>query len=101
MDEEQSAALRKAGEEFAASLDAASGPLKRMAAITAQVGLAQIPADASCHCLCSIFEPHTCEGWRADGCAREIPGGTLFGKALPATVVPLCRGCVGAVLRSG
>lgn len=87
------------GGTFAESLDAAAAPLRRSAAIMAQVGLATIPADASCHCLCSIYEPHTCDGWKAEDCQREIPGGKLFGKQLPPTIVPLCRGCFGAELR--
>jgi hypothetical protein len=86
-------------EDFAAKLDAASGPLKRMSAITAQIGLSTIPADAQCCCLCSIYEPHLCDGWRADDCVREVPGGTLFGKRLPPTEVPTCRSCFAAELR--
>ncbi|HEY3482782.1 MAG TPA: hypothetical protein VGL02_28190 [Streptomyces sp.] len=86
--------------DFAEQVDAASGPLRRMTAITAQIGLARIPADAACHCLCSIYEPHTCDGWRADGCEREAPGGQIFGKQLPPVKVPLCRSCAGAELRS-
>jgi hypothetical protein len=88
-------------EDFAASLDAASGPLKRMAAITAQIGFANIPADASCQCLCSIYEPHACNGWRADGCQREIPGGKLLGMQLAPTVVSLCQPCSQVELRQG
>lgn len=90
-----------AGGSFAEKLDASAGPLKRMGAITAQIALSTIPADASCHCLCSVYEPHTCDGWRAEGCSREVPGGKLFGKQLAPTVVPLCRSCFGAEIRKG
>lgn len=89
------------GGTFAESIDAAAAPLRRAAAITAQIALAAIPADASCHCLCSIYEPHTCEGWRAEGCQREVPGGKLFGKQLAPVVVSLCRSCFGAEFRKG
>lgn len=88
-----------AGGTFAEKLDAAAAPAKRLAAITAQIGLSPIPADASCHCLCSIYEPHTCEGWRAEGCQREVPGGKIFGKQLAPVFVPLCRSCFGTELR--
>lgn len=84
---------------LAEQIDAASGPLKRMAAITAQIGLSQIPADASCHCLCSIFEPHQCDGWRADGCTRTVPSAKVLGYQPPPVEVPLCRGCNDATLR--
>ena len=84
---------------FRESMDAAAGPLKRMSAITAQVALSKIPADAMCCCLCSVYEPHACEGWRADGLVREVPGGTLFGRQLPPVSVPVCRACDGTRIR--
>lgn len=87
--------------DLAAKIDAASGPLKRMGAITAQIGLSVIPADAQCCCLCSVYQPHTCDGWRADDCVREVPGGTIFGKQLPPTLIPTCRSCFAAELREG
>lgn len=87
--------------DFAEQVDAASGPLRRMSAITAQIGLARIPADAGCHCLCSVYEPHTCDGWRADDCVREVPGGKIFGKQLPPVQVPTCRSCFGVERRKG
>ncbi|WP_143765250.1 hypothetical protein [Catenulispora acidiphila] len=87
--------------DFAEAMDAATGPLKRMSAITAQIALSVIPADAGCHCLCSVYEPHTCDGWRADGCVRKAPGGTLFGKQLPVVEVPTCRSCFAAAIRKG
>jgi hypothetical protein len=90
-----------AGGTFAEKLDAAAGPLRRMGAITAQIALATIPADASCHCLCSIYEPHTCDGWRADGCFREVPSARFLGMQPAPTVVPLCRSCDGVGLRQG
>ena len=88
--------------DFAASMDAASGPLKRMNAITAQIGLSVIPADAGCCCLCSVYEPHLCDGWRADDLVREVPGTPwLFQKTPPPTIVPLCRSCFAAEVRKG
>lgn len=87
--------------DFGAQLDAAAGPLKRYNAITAQIGLSVIPADAGCCCLCSVYEPHTCDGWRADDCVREIPGAKLFGKQLPPVVVPTCRSCFAVEIRKG
>jgi hypothetical protein len=86
-------------DDFAEKIDAAAGPLKRLSAVTAQIGRSRIPADASCHCLCSIYEPHLCDGWRADGCEREIPAEKVFGFTPAPVRVPLCRGCDGAQLR--
>lgn len=86
---------------FAESIDAAAGPLKRLGAISAQVKLARIPADAGCHCLCSIYEPHECDGFRADGCIRTVPGEKLFGRQLPDVEVPVCARCFKVQLRSG
>lgn len=74
-------------------LDAAAGPLKRMSAITAQIKLAAIPADAACCCLCSIYEPHLCDGWRVKDLVREVDGGKIFGKQLPPTEIPTCAPC--------
>jgi hypothetical protein len=88
-------------DDFAAKIDAASGPLKRMAAITAQIGLSVIPADAQCCHLCPIYEPHTCEGWRADDCVREIPSEKVFGFQPPPVQVPMCRSCFAVELRKG
>lgn len=85
--------------DFAESLDAAAGPLKRMSAITAQIGLSAIPADAACCCLCSIYEPHQCDGWRVKDLTREVPGGKLFGKQLPPTEIPTCRPCHDVKIR--
>lgn len=81
-------------EAFRESVDAAAGALKRMAAVTAQLALTRIPADAACCCLCPVYEPHLCEGWRADGVVREVPSKTLFGKP-----VPVCRTCHAAKIR--
>lgn len=83
------------------SLDAAASPLKRLAAISAQVGLSPIPADAGCHCLCSIYEPHQCEGFRADGCVRMVPAAKLFGRQPPDVEVPVCRSCFHVEVRTG
>lgn len=82
-------------------IDAAAGPLKRMQATTAQLKLAAIPADAACCCLCSVYEPHLCDGWRVKDLVREVDGGTFFGKQLPPTAVPVCRPCHGAGIRKG
>lgn len=86
--------------DFGESLDAAAGPLKRMAAITAQIGLSPIPADAMCCCLCPIYQPHTCQGWRADNLRRQVPGARLLGRQLAPTLVPVCRSCHSAELRT-
>lgn len=86
---------------FAEQIDAAAGPLKRMGAVTAQLALSAIPADAACCCHCPIYEPHTCDGWRAEGLTRQVPGGRLFGKQLPPTEVPVCRSCHGVEIRKG
>jgi hypothetical protein len=83
------------------SLDAAAGPLRRLGAISAQIKLSPIPADAGCHCLCSIYEPHTCDGFRADGCVRKVPGDTLFGRQLPDVEVHVCRSCFNVQVRTG
>lgn len=89
-------------DEFAAKLDAASGPLKRMAAIAAQVGLSVIPADAGCCCLCSVYEPHACDGWRADDCVRELPPGKKILGFQPGPMqIPMCRSCFAADVRKG
>lgn len=80
-------------------LDAAAGPLRRMTAITAQVKLAAVPADAACCCLCSIYEPHECAGWRVKDLVRLVPGGRLFGKELPPVEVPTCAPCHGVEIR--
>ena len=84
---------------IAEQIDAASGPLRRLGAVTAQLELATIPADGACCCLCSIYEPHTCDGWRADGCVRSIPARKFLGLQPPATEVPTCRSCDGVRLR--
>lgn len=81
---------------IADQLDAASGPLKRYAAVTAQLDLGTIPADAACCCLCSIYEPHTCDGWRADGCVRTVPSRRVLGFQPPPVEVHTCRSCDGA-----
>lgn len=86
---------------LAESLDASAGPLKRLGAISAQIKLARIPADASCHCLCSIYEPHECDGFRAEGCVRTVPGEKLFGRQLPDVDVPVCGSCFPVQLRGG
>lgn len=86
---------------LAESLDAAAGPLKRLGAISAQVKLSAIPADAACCCLCSIYEPHTCNGWRAKDSVRTVPGETLFGRQLPDVEVPVCDGCADVQVRTG
>ena len=78
---------------IAEQVDATAGPLKRLGAVTAQLDLATIPADAACCCLCSIYEPHTCDGWRAEGCVRTILARTLFGFQPQPTEVPTCRSC--------
>lgn len=86
---------------LAESLDAAAGPLKRLSAISAQIKLSTIPADAGCHCLCSIYEPHLCDGFRADGCIRTVPGEKAFGRQLPDVEVPVCRPCFTVQVRTG
>lgn len=86
-------------EGFAENLAAAPGPLKRLSAVTAQLELAAIPADAACCCLCSIYDPHLCEGWRTKGLMRRVPAGKLFGKQLPDVEVPLCQACHGVPVR--
>lgn len=86
---------------LAESLDAASGPLKRLGAISAQIGLSPIPADAGCHCLCSIYEPHQCEGFRAEGCVRTIPAAKVFGFQPPDVEVHVCRSCFNVQVRTG
>jgi len=86
---------------LAESLDAASGPLRRLGAISAQVKLSTIPADAACCCLCSIYEPHTCDGWRAKGATRTVPGEKFFGRQMPDVEVPVCHGCAKVQLRTG
>lgn len=88
-------------DDFAASIDAAAGPLKRLSAVTAQLALSVIPADAGCCCLCSVYEPHQCEGWRADGCVREIPSAKVLGYQPPPVQVPMCRACFAAEIRKG
>jgi hypothetical protein len=87
--------------DFAESIDAAAGPLKRLGAVTAQLELAAIPADAACCCLCSIYEPHVCEGWRVKDLVRKVPGAKLFGKQLAPVEVPVCRACHGVEVRKG
>lgn len=86
---------------IAEQIDAAAGPLKRLGAVTAQLDLSTIPADAACCCLCSIYEPHTCDGWRADGCVRTIPSRKLLGFQPPAVEVPTCRSCFSVKPRQG
>lgn len=87
--------------DFAASMDAASGPLKRLTAITSQIGLSVIPADAGCCCLCSVYEPHLCEGWRDGDCVREVPAAKVLGFQPPPVQVPMCRPCFAAEIRKG
>lgn len=84
---------------FKESLDAAAGPLRRVAAVTAQISLSRIPADAACCCHCPVYEPHQCEGWRAEGLVREVPSGSVFGRQPPPVQVPVCRACHGAPIR--
>lgn len=84
---------------IAEQVDAAAGPLKRLGAVTAQLDLATIPADAACCRLCSIYEPHTCDGWRAEGRVRTIPARTFLGFKPPPTEVPTCRPCHEVKLR--
>lgn len=81
--------------------DAAAGPAKRLAAVTAQLALSAIPADFACCCLCSIYEPHTCEGWRADGLVRLAPSAKVFGMQPPPVEVPVCRSCIDVKPRTG
>ena len=78
---------------IAEQVDASAGPLRRLAAVTAQLDLATIPADAACACLCSIYEAHTCDGWRAEGCVRTIPSRKLLGFQPPPVEVHTCRSC--------
>lgn len=89
-----------AGGTFAEKLDAAAAPARRMAAVTAQLGLSPIAPGAGCDHLCPIYEPHLCDGWRADGCVTELPGGTLFSKQLAVVPVHTCRACHEVPLRS-
>jgi len=84
---------------FRESLEAAAGPLKRVAAVTAQIGLSRIPADAACCCHCPVYEPHECEGWRGDGLFREVPSGKVFGKQPPPVQVPVCPSCYEVPVR--
>lgn len=84
---------------FRKSLEAAAGPLKRVAAVTAQIGLSRIPADAACCCHCPVYEPHECEGWRGDGLFREAPSGKVFGKQPPPVQVPVCPSCYEVPVR--
>lgn len=85
--------------DFAEQMNAAAGPLRRMSAIMAQIASSAIPVDVACYCLCSIYEPHQCGGWRGDGLVREVPGGKLFGKQLPVVEVPVCGSCDGVAVR--
>ena len=85
--------------DFAEQMNASAGPLRRMSAITAQVALSAIPVDLACYCVCSIYEPHLCDGWRGDGLVREVPGAKLFGRQLAPVEVPVCRSCHGAPVR--
>lgn len=89
------------GGDFAEQMDASAGPLKRLAAITSQISLSAIPADAGCCCLCSVYEPHQCEGWRAEGLVREVPAEKFFGLQPPPVQVPVCRSCHGVEIRKG
>jgi hypothetical protein len=84
---------------FRESLEAAAGPLRRVAAVTSQIGLSKIPADAACCCHCPVYEPHECEGWRAEGLVREVPSGRVFGRQPPPVQVPVCRSCHGVAVR--
>lgn len=81
------------------ALNAAAGPIRRLAAITAQIPLSAVPVDLACYCLCSIFEPHTCEGWCADGLVREVPSAKVFGYQPPPVDVPVCRSCFEVKVR--
>lgn len=83
------------------AVDAALGPMKRLAAVTAQIALSAIPADFACCCLCSIYEPHVCEGWRADGVVRQAPAAKVFGFQPPPVDVPVCHGCADVTVRKG
>lgn len=83
------------------ALNAAAGPMKRMAAVTAQLALSAIPADFACCCLCSIYEPHTCEGWRADDLVRQAPAAKVFGYQPPPVDIPVCAGCFEVKVRKG
>jgi hypothetical protein len=85
--------------DFAKQLDAAAGPLKRLSAITAQVSQSVIPADAGCCCLCSVYEPHECEGWRAQGLVRLVPAAKVLGWQPPPVEVPTCRSCADRPIR--
>jgi hypothetical protein len=91
-------ATEKPFDGLAEKVDAAAGPLKRMAAVTAQLGIATIPADAACCCLCSIYEPHQCQGWRGPD-VREVPSAPVFGMQPPPVQVPVCPSCYGVPLR--
>lgn len=88
-------------EGVADQVDAAAGPLKRLSAVTAQLELAAIPADAACCCLCSVYEAHQCDGWRVKDLTRQVPGAKLFGKQLAPVEVPVCRRCHGVKVRKG
>lgn len=90
----------RAGGTIAEKLDAALAPVRHMGALNAQVVLAAVASDASCHCLCSIYEPHLCDGWRAEGCERVVPQGKILGMQPPPITVPLCRTCHGAKIRT-
>jgi hypothetical protein len=80
-------------DDLGVALNAAAGPMRRLSAITAQIPLSAIPVDLACYCLCSIYEPHTCDGWRADGLVRTVPAALLFGYQPPPIEVPVCRPC--------
>jgi len=87
------------GASFAEKLDAAAAPARRMAAITAQIGLSLIAPDAGCDHLCAIYEPHPCDGWRAEGCVTEIPAAKFLGYQPPPVQVHTCRSCHEVPLR--
>lgn len=93
--------LRRAGENFADAIDASLGPLRRIGNLNAQLATATIPADAACHCLCSIYTAHICEGWSAEGSIREVPAATVWGWTPPPARVPVCHTCRDAPLRTG
>jgi hypothetical protein len=88
-------------ERVNAQIEAAIGPLKYLAAVNAQIALAAIPADALCCCLCSIYEPHDCGGWRVKDLIRQVPAAELFGWTPPPTEIPVCRGCHDVTIRKG
>jgi hypothetical protein len=74
--------------------------LQRAAALNTQAAaFGRIPPEHACYHLCSVFEPHACDGWAAEGVTLEVPRTGWNGKPKEPIKAQVCRPCATAPVR--